>query len=380
MRCAGGPPNGRDGSTRPSLRWCPCLLTPESLPESVPSPSPPPWPSTPRPRPSRRPADPSSGSAPASRTSRRRTTSSRPPSAACRDPRWHRYTPAGGLPELKEAVAAKTLRDSGLVVKPSQVLITNGGKQALYNAFAALLDPGDEVLLPAPYWTTYPESIAPGRRDDRWWCRPAGERATARRSTSWRPPAPPAPRSWSSSRPSNPTGRGLLPGGRRGDRPLGRRARALGRHRRDLRAPRLRRRRVLLDAGAGPRARRPLHRRQRRGQDLRHDRLARGLADRPRRHRQGGHQPAVARDLERRQRLPDRGPGRGVRRPGRRRGDEGGLRPAAAARSSELLAAIPGVALPRAGGRVLRVPVGRGPPRAASSAGSGRRPRPSSPR
>ena len=80
--------------------------------------------------------------------------------AACRDPRWHRYTPAGGLPELKEAVAAKTYRDSGLAVKPSHVLITNGGKQALYNAFAALLDPGDEVLLPAPYWTTYPESIA----------------------------------------------------------------------------------------------------------------------------------------------------------------------------------------------------------------------------
>jgi len=79
--------------------------------------------------------------------------------AACRDPKWHRYTPAGGLPELKTAIAAKTLRDSGFVVDPSQVLITNGGKQALYNAFAALLDPGDEVLLPAPYWTTYPESI-----------------------------------------------------------------------------------------------------------------------------------------------------------------------------------------------------------------------------
>jgi aspartate/methionine/tyrosine aminotransferase len=79
--------------------------------------------------------------------------------AACRDPKWHRYTPAGGLPELKSAIAAKTLRDSGFVVDPSQVLITNGGKQALYNAFAALLDPGDEVLLPAPYWTTYPESI-----------------------------------------------------------------------------------------------------------------------------------------------------------------------------------------------------------------------------
>ena len=79
--------------------------------------------------------------------------------AACRDPKWHRYTPAGGLPELKEAIAAKTLRDSGYSVSSAQVLVTNGGKQALYNTFAALLDPGDEALLPAPYWTTYPESI-----------------------------------------------------------------------------------------------------------------------------------------------------------------------------------------------------------------------------
>jgi aspartate aminotransferase len=78
---------------------------------------------------------------------------------ACRDPRMHKYTPAGGLPELKEAIAAKTLRDSGLEVTSSQVLITNGGKHAVYNACAALLDPGDEVLLPAPYWTTYPEPI-----------------------------------------------------------------------------------------------------------------------------------------------------------------------------------------------------------------------------
>jgi aspartate aminotransferase len=78
---------------------------------------------------------------------------------ACRDPRNHRYTPAPGLPELREAVAAKTARDSGYQVKASQVLITNGGKQAVYQAFAALIDPGDEVLLPAPYWTTYPESI-----------------------------------------------------------------------------------------------------------------------------------------------------------------------------------------------------------------------------
>jgi aspartate/methionine/tyrosine aminotransferase len=79
--------------------------------------------------------------------------------AACREEKWHRYTPAGGLPALKEAIAAKTLRDSGWAIDASQVLVTNGGKQALYNAFAALLDPGDEVILPAPYWTTYPESI-----------------------------------------------------------------------------------------------------------------------------------------------------------------------------------------------------------------------------
>ena len=80
--------------------------------------------------------------------------------AACRDPRNHRYTPAAGLPELREAVAAKTTRDSGLTVPPARVLVTNGGKQAVYQAFASLLDPGDEVLLPAPYWTTYPEAIA----------------------------------------------------------------------------------------------------------------------------------------------------------------------------------------------------------------------------
>ena len=79
--------------------------------------------------------------------------------AACRNPRYHRYTPAGGLPELREAVAAKTARDSGYAVSAGQVLVTNGGKQALYEAFATLLDPGDEVLLPSPYWTTYPESI-----------------------------------------------------------------------------------------------------------------------------------------------------------------------------------------------------------------------------
>jgi aspartate/methionine/tyrosine aminotransferase len=79
--------------------------------------------------------------------------------AACRDPKNHRYTPAGGLPELKEAIAAKTARDSGYAIDAGQVLVTNGGKHAVANAFATLIDPGDEVLLPAPYWTTYPEPI-----------------------------------------------------------------------------------------------------------------------------------------------------------------------------------------------------------------------------
>jgi len=79
---------------------------------------------------------------------------------AARDVKNHRYTPAAGLPELKDAIAAKTLRDSKVVVSPSQVLVTNGGKHAVYNTFEALLNPGDEVLLPAPYWTTYPEPIA----------------------------------------------------------------------------------------------------------------------------------------------------------------------------------------------------------------------------
>src|SRR6266581_848438 len=79
---------------------------------------------------------------------------------ACAEPRFHKYTPTAGLPELREAVAAKTARDSSYQVSASQVLITNGGKHAVFQAFAALLDPGDEVLLPTPYWTTYPEAIA----------------------------------------------------------------------------------------------------------------------------------------------------------------------------------------------------------------------------
>ena len=79
---------------------------------------------------------------------------------AARDPKFHRYTPAAGLPELREAISVKTKRDSGFSVDASQVLVTVGGKYAVFVAFAALCDPGDEVIVPAPYWTTYPEAVS----------------------------------------------------------------------------------------------------------------------------------------------------------------------------------------------------------------------------
>lgn len=78
---------------------------------------------------------------------------------ALKDPKNFRYSPAAGLPELKKAIAEKTLRDSGVTIDPSQIIVTNGGKQAVYEAFATVLGEGDDVLLPAPYWTTYPEAI-----------------------------------------------------------------------------------------------------------------------------------------------------------------------------------------------------------------------------
>ena len=80
--------------------------------------------------------------------------------AACSNPVSHKYTPTPGLPQLRQAIAEKTARDSGLAVEAAQVMVTNGGKQAIYNTFATLLDPGDEVIVPAPYWVTYPESVA----------------------------------------------------------------------------------------------------------------------------------------------------------------------------------------------------------------------------
>lgn len=80
--------------------------------------------------------------------------------AAAQDAKNHRYSPAGGLPDLKTAIAAKTLRDSGIAVEPNQIVVTNGGKQSVYEAFQVLLNPGDEVIVPTPFWTTYPEVIA----------------------------------------------------------------------------------------------------------------------------------------------------------------------------------------------------------------------------
>lgn len=78
---------------------------------------------------------------------------------ACRDPKNYKYTPTPGLPELREAIAAKTLRDSGYEVDPAQVVVTNGGKQAVYSTFQVLLNDGDEVIIPTPYWTSYPEAV-----------------------------------------------------------------------------------------------------------------------------------------------------------------------------------------------------------------------------
>jgi aspartate/methionine/tyrosine aminotransferase len=79
---------------------------------------------------------------------------------AARDPKWHKYSPTPGLPALRQAIVDVTARDSNVDIAVDQVIVTNGGKQALYNSFASIINPGDEVLLPSPYWTTYPESIA----------------------------------------------------------------------------------------------------------------------------------------------------------------------------------------------------------------------------
>ncbi len=175
---------------------------------------------------------------------------------ACRNPRYHKYTPAAGLPDLRDAIAAKTKRDSGYDVTAAQVLVTNGGKHAVYNTFATLLDPGDEVLLPAPYWTTYPEPIrlAGGVPV----VLPTDEGTGFRVTLDQLDAAVTDAHQGAHVRVAvQPDGRGLLPPRGRGHRPLGGRAGPVGHHRRDLRAPHLRGARVQLHRHAGPRPGRP---------------------------------------------------------------------------------------------------------------------------
>ena len=283
------------------------------------SPSRPRWPSTPRPRRCRRRARTSSASAPASPTSRRPAHIVEAAVAACRDPKNHRYTPAGGLPELQEAIAAEDqARQRVRRAGARQVLVTNGGKHAVFTAFAALCDPGDEVICPAPYWTTYPEAITlaggvPVVIDT---TEETGFQVTVDQLEAAYTERTKVLLFVS---PDNPSGAVYPPEQVRGDRPVGGRAGRVGDHRRDLRAPHVRAARVLVDADARAGPRRPVHRRQRRRQDVRHDRVAGRLDDRPGRRHQGGDQLPEPRHVERRQRLPAGRAGRGQRRPRRRR-------------------------------------------------------------
>ena len=173
---------------------------------SPPSPPRPPSPSTPRPRPSRPQGEDVIGFGAGEPDFPTPDHIVEAAVEACRDPSNHRYTPAAGLPELREAVAAKTARDSGYEVEAAQVLVTNGGKHAVYNTLAALLDPGDEVLLPAPVLDHLPRADPPGRR------RAGGDRhrrddaASGSPSTSSRRPAPPQTKALVFVSPSNPTG------------------------------------------------------------------------------------------------------------------------------------------------------------------------------
>ncbi len=126
---------------------------------------------------------------------------------ACRDPKTHKYTPTGGLPALREALAEKTRRDSGLEVTPSQILVTNGGKQAIANAFAVLCDPGDEVLVPGPVLDHLSRVDHPGRRGSRGHPHRRSRAGSGSRSPSSRRPGPRRPRCFCSSRRPTPPDR-----------------------------------------------------------------------------------------------------------------------------------------------------------------------------
>ena len=204
----------------------------------------------------------------------------------------------------------KTKRDSGFDCTASQVLVTNGGKHAVYTAFAALCDPGRRGDLPGAVLDDLPggdharRRRAEGHRDDRG-DRLPGHRRPARGGLHR------AHQGAAVRQPRQPVRRGVPAGAGGRDRPVGRRARRVGDHRRDLRAPHVRPARVHVDAGARARHRRPVHRRQRRRQDVRHDRLARRLDDRPARRHQGGDELPEPRHVERLQRRPARRARRG---------------------------------------------------------------------
>ena len=289
---------------------------------------------------------------------------------ACRDPRNHHYTPAGGLPELRGRRRRQDRRGLRLAGStPARCWSPTAASRRSSKTFATLLDPGDEVLLPAPYWTTYPESIrlaggVPVVVPTTWAVgfRVTVEQLEAARTArtkaccSCRPPTRPAP----STRPT----RSRPSGG-------GRSSTAIWVvDRRDLRAPRLRRRPVHLDARAGARAGRHLRGHQRRGQDLRHDRLAGGMDDRPRRRHHGRHQPAVPRHVERVQRGPAGRTGRGGRRPGRGGGDAGHLRPAPADDRRRCSTTSPASAAPSRRGRSTPFPASKGCSAGRSGAGT----------
>ncbi len=246
---------------------------------------------------------------------------------ALRDPANFRYTPAVGLPVLREAIAAKTLRDSGLEVDASQIIVTNGGKQAVYQAFQAVVNPGDEVLLPAPYWTTYPEAIAlaDGVPVEVF----AGADQEYKVTVEQLEAARTDPHHRARLRVAlQPDRRGLHARRDPGDRRVGRRARHLDHLRRDLPEPRLRGRASGLDRRGGSGCRGPDDPRQRRREDLRDDRLARRLDGRPQGRDQGRREPAVAPVEQRQQHRAARGAGRAHRPADRGGGVPPRVRPA----------------------------------------------------
>ncbi len=312
--------------------------------------------------------DRSSASAPASRTSRRPTTSWTPPSAACRDPKNHKYTPAAGLPELREAVAAKTSADSGYAgVTAGQVArsptaastpSTTPSPPCSTRATRSSCPPptGRPTRRPSALAGGVPGGGAdhgghrlpghrrrswrrPGRRGPRCCCscRPPTRPARSTRPARW-PPSAHGPlehgvwvsptrstSTWCTATPRSPPCRSLVPD--------------------------------LADQ---------THRGQRRGQDLRHDRLAGRVDDRPGRRHRGGGQPPVPRHLQRGQRGPAGRPGRGQRRPDGGRGHAGQRSTGAAAPCSTMLRDIPGVLCLEPEGAFYCLPVLRGRPRAHS--------------